>query len=300
MGDSKAMTGINSMTGFGRCETITDEYRILVEIKSVNHRYFDLSVKMPRKFNCFEARIRNILKEYISRGKTDLYILYEDYTDASKSLKFNKAIAKEYLEYFEEMASEFGIKNDITVSNLMRCQEVLTMSDESQDEDKLWEMLEASLRRACEDFAAARSTEGENLKEDLLKKLERISGFVRDIEDFSPSVVEEYRRKLTEKINEILSDSSVDEARIVTEVSIYADKICTDEEMVRLKSHVDSMKNKLTSGGACGRELDFIAQEMNREANTTLSKANSLKISDTAIALKSEIEKVREQVQNIE
>ena len=261
------MTGINSMTGFGRCETITDEYRILVEIKSVNHRYFDLSVKMPRKFNCFEARIRNILKEYISRGKTDLYILYEDYTDASKSLKFNKAIAKEYLEYFEEMASEFGIKNDITVSNLMRCQEVLTMSDESQDEDKLWEMLEASLRRACEDFAAARSTEGENLKEDLLKKLERISGFVREIEDFSPSVVEEYRRKLT---------------------------------VVRLKSHVDSMKNKLTSGGACGRELDFIAQEMNREANTTLSKANSLKIADTAIALKSEIEKVREQVQNIE
>ena len=141
MGDSKAMTGINSMTGFGRCETITDEYRILVEIKSVNHRYFDLSVKMPRKFNCFEARIRNILKEYISRGKTDLYILYEDYTDALKSLKYNSALAAEYLDYFAQMSEEFGIKNDITVSNLMRCQDVLSMSEESGDEERLWAIL---------------------------------------------------------------------------------------------------------------------------------------------------------------
>ncbi len=294
------MTEINSMTGFGRCEVITDEYRILAEIKSVNHRYFDLSIKMPRKFNCFEANIRNILKEYISRGKTDLYILYEDYTDSSKSLKYNQAIAKEYMEYFARMAEEFGIKNDISVSNLMRCQEVLTMSEESSDEDKLRELLESSVRKACEDFSLSRKAEGENLKSDLLIKLDKISSYVKEIEEFSPSVVEEYRKKLTDKINELLSDSSADESRIITEVGIYADKVCTDEEMVRLKSHVESMRSKLTCGGPCGRELDFIAQEMNREANTTLSKANNLKIADTAIALKSEIEKVREQVQNIE
>ncbi len=294
------MTGINSMTGYGRCEIVTDDYRIFAEIKSVNHRYFDLSVKMPRKFNCFEAKIRNILKEYISRGKTDLYILYEDYTDALKSLKYNSALAAEYLDYFAQMAEEFGIKNDITVSNLMRCQDVLSMSEESSDEERLWAMLEPAVRRACEDFSLSRKNEGENLKEDLLTKLDRIASYVKSIEEFSPSVVEEYRKKLTDKINELLSDSCADEARIITEVGIYADKICTDEEMVRLKSHVENMRSKLVLGGACGRELDFIAQEMNREANTTLSKANNLKIADTAIALKSEIEKVREQVQNIE
>ena len=294
------MTGINSMTGYGRCEIVTDDYRIFAEIKSVNHRYFDLSVKMPRKFNCFEAKIRNILKEYISRGKTDLYILYEDYTDALKSLKYNSALAAEYLDYFAQMSEEFGIKNDITVSNLMRCQDVLSMSEESGDEERLWAVLEPAVRQACEDFSLSRRNEGENLKGDLLMKLDRIASYVKSIEEFSPSVVEEYRKKLTDKINELLSDSCADEARIITEVGIYADKICTDEEMVRLKSHVENMRSKLVLGGACGRELDFIAQEMNREANTTLSKANNLKIADTAIALKSEIEKVREQVQNIE
>lgn len=296
------MAAITSMTGFGRCEKVSEAYRILIELKSVNHRYLDLSVKMPRRFNCFEAKIRQILKEYIERGKTDVYIAYEDYTDSTKKLKYNEALAAEYMDYAARMAGAFGIQNDVKTSNLMRFQDVLTMEDVSENDEELWNEIEPVLRSAAEAFRASRRKEGENLTEDLLCKLSNMERYVEAIGAFSPSVVEEYRKRLTEKIKETLSDASLaaDEGRIVTEVTIYADKVCTDEEMVRLRSHIGAMKKKLREGGACGRELDFIAQEMNREANTTLSKANHLKIADTAIALKTEIEKVREQVQNIE
>lgn len=296
------MNPICSMTGFGRAEKVTEEYRLQVEIKSVNHRYLDLSVKMPRKFNCLEAQLRQILKEYMERGKTDIYVSYEDYSEGSKKLLFNKEIAGEYLKYLQQMAEEFGLKNEISASVLGRFPEVFSMEESSDDEGKLLAMLEPVAREAFADFRRAREEEGERLREDLLKKLSAMEDYVRIIEGLSPSVVDTYRQKLYNKLTETLKETglSADEARIVTEVTIYSDKVCTDEEMVRLKSHIASMKQKLQKGGPCGRELDFIAQEMNREANTTLSKANSLSVADTAIALKTEIEKVREQVQNIE
>lgn len=296
------MNPICSMTGFGRAEKVTEEYRLQVEIKSVNHRYLDLSVKMPRKFNCLEAQLRQILKEYMERGKTDIYVSYEDYSEGSKKLLFNKEIAGEYLKYLQQMAEEFGLKNEISASVLGRFPEVFSMEESSDDEGKLLAMLEPVAREAFADFRRAREEEGERLREDLLGKLSAMEDYVRIIEDLSPSVVDTYRQKLYSKLTETLKETglSADEARIVTEVTIYSDKVCTDEEMVRLKSHIASMKQKLQKGGPCGRELDFIAQEMNREANTTLSKANSLSVADTAIALKTEIEKVREQVQNIE
>ncbi|MCQ2414829.1 MAG: YicC/YloC family endoribonuclease [Eubacteriales bacterium] len=296
------MNPICSMTGFGRAEKVTEEYRLQVEIKSVNHRYLDLSVKMPRKFNCLEAQLRQILKEYMERGKTDIYVSYEDYSEGSKKLLFNKEIAGEYLKYLQQMAEEFGLKNEISASVLGRFPEVFSMEESSDDEGKLLAMLEPVAREAFADFRRAREEEGERLREDLLGKLSAMEDYVRIIEGLSPSVVDTYRQKLYSKLTETLKETglSADEARIVTEVTIYSDKVCTDEEMVRLKSHIASMKQKLQKGGPCGRELDFIAQEMNREANTTLSKANSLSVADTAIALKTEIEKVREQVQNIE
>lgn len=296
------MNPICSMTGFGRAEKVTEEYRLQVEIKSVNHRYLDLSVKMPRKFNCLEAQLRQILKEYMERGKTDIYVSYEDYSEGSKKLLFNKEIAGEYLKYLQQMAEEFGLKNEISASVLGRFPEVFSMEESSDDEGKLLAMLEPVAREAFADFRRAREEEGERLREDLLGKLSAMEDYVRIIEGLSPSVVDTYRQKLYNKLTETLKETglSADEARIVTEVTIYSDKVCTDEEMVRLKSHIASMKQKLQKGGPCGRELDFIAQEMNREANTTLSKANSLSVADTAIALKTEIEKVREQVQNIE
>jgi len=296
------MSGIKSMTGFGRAETVTDDYRILVEIKSVNHRYLDLSIKMPRRFNCFEARLRQLLKEYIERGKTDVYITFDDYTEGSRRLIYNHELAAEYLAHLKQMEMDFGIRNDISTSSLARFPDVLMTEEGSDDEDRLWELLEPVVRKAALNFSEEREREGSNLRNDLLGKLQQIADCVEDIIQFSPSVVEDYRSRLYAKVRETLNDAglSADEGRIVTEVTIYADKVCTDEEMVRLKSHTAAMKSKLEKGGSCGRELDFIAQEMNREANTTLSKANNLQIADTAIALKTAIEKVREQVQNIE
>ena len=296
------MKEIYSMTGFGRQEETTAAYHMQVELKSVNHRYLDLAIKMPHKFNCLEAKIRQIIKEYIERGKTDLYITFEDYTEAGKKLVYNKDLAAEYMQYLEQMSEDFNLKNDMMASVLARFPDVLTMEETAEDEERLLEILEPVLRSALLKFKESRAMEGDRLREDLLSKLSDMEGYVKEIEALSPGVVESYRERLTEKIRETLSDSAVtaDEGRIVTEVAIYSDKVCTDEEMVRLKSHIASMKDKLLKGGFCGRELDFIAQEMNREANTTLSKANNLQIADTAIALKTDIEKIREQVQNIE
>ena len=291
---------LKSMTGFGRCENATDEYKISVEMKAVNHRYLDLSIKMPKKFNYFEAAIRTLLKKYIQRGKVDLFINYEDYTEGNLCLKYNRILAGEYMEYFRKMEEEFGIRNDIQVSALSRCPEVLTMEQVPDDEEHLWEILSAALEEAAKKFVASRETEGNHLKEDLLGKLDYMTELVDFIEERSPIVMKEYRERLETKVKEILEDKQMDDARIATEVTIFADKICVDEETVRLKSHIEAMKAALTGGGTVGRKLDFIAQEMNREANTILSKASDLAISDTGINLKTDIEKVREQIQNIE
>lgn len=290
------------MTGFGRSEIITDDYRVLVEIKSVNHRYLDLSIKMPRKFNALEAKLRTLLKKYIERGKTDVFVSFDDFTEKGKRLIYNKEIAAEYVKYIREMSESFELRDDVSAVALARFPDVLMSEDMGDDEERYKDILEKAFIEAAENFVKGREREGEHLKADLLDKLGDMEGYVRDIVEFSPSVVDEYRERLYAKIREILgnSDITADEGRVVTEVAVYADKICTDEEMVRLKTHIASMKAKLIAGGSCGRELDFLAQEMNREANTTLSKANNLKIADTAIALKTDIEKIREQVQNIE
>lgn len=291
---------INSMTGFGRYESITDECRISVEIKAVNHRYLDLGIKMPKKFNGFEAAMRTLLKNYIQRGKVDVFITYEDYTEDHVSLRYNVALAGEYAEYFRKMAEQFGIENDLRTSVLARCPEVLTMEQAPEDEEHMWELLEDALKKAAENFVESRRREGENLKQDLLGKLDHMLELVDFIESRSPGIVKEYRRKLEEKVKELLETSAIDDSRIAAEVTIFADKICVDEETVRLRSHVEGMKKELISGGSVGRKLDFIAQEMNRESNTILSKSGDLEITDHAIVLKTEIEKIREQIQNIE
>ncbi len=296
------MQAVQSMTGFGRAEVVNDDYHILVEMKSVNHRYLDLSLKIPRRFNCFETKIRQLLKGFIERGKVDVYITFEDYKGVGKRLIYNKELAEEYVACIKAMSEQFNLKNDLNAPALARYPDVLTMDEGSDTDEALWEIAEQAVKSAAKSFTEDRIREGEHLKADLLVKLEQIDKWVDELINMSPSIVEEYRNRLYDKIRETLSDSGItaDEGRIVTEVAIYSDKICTDEEMVRLKSHIDAVRNKLKTGGSCGRELDFIAQEMNREANTTLSKANNLKKADVAIALKTEIEKIREQVQNIE
>lgn len=291
---------IKSMTGFGRCELSNEKRKITVELKSVNHRYLDVNIRMPKKLNFFESAIRTLLKEYMQRGKVDMFISYEDYSEQTLAVKYNATIAKEYLTYLQQMADEFNLENDIRVSSLSRYPEVLTMEEQSADEDELWSDLSQAIREACTQFVATRTTEGEHLKQDLVEKLHHMRDNVDKVEQRAPQIIAEYRSKLMEKVNELLGDTLIDEARLSTEIVLFADKICTDEETVRLKSHITSMLNALERSEGIGRKLDFIAQEMNREANTILSKSNDLETSDIAIELKTEIEKVREQIQNIE
>ncbi len=291
---------MKSMTGFGRCEHHQGSRKFTVEIKAVNHRYFDVNVKMPKKFGFFEAAIRSLLKSYVQRGKVDVFITCEDYAEESASLKYNAALAAEYLKYYRQMAETFGIEDDIRVSALGRCPEVFTMEEQDVDEEALWAGLEAACRGACEQFVAAREREGEALKADILDKLERMEENVVLIEKRYPQIVAEYRVKLTDRVRELLADSQIDENRLASEVVLFADKLCTDEETVRLHSHIATMREALAQGDGVGRKLDFIAQEMNREANTILSKANDLETSNIAIELKTDIEKVREQIQNVE
>lgn len=291
---------IKSMTGFGRYEAADKDRKITVEMKSVNHRYFEPAIKMPKKLGVYEAGIRTVLKKYISRGKVDVFITYEDYSENKFCLKYNEDLAAEYMSIFKYMSEQFGIENDIRVSSLSRYPEIITMEEQNEDVDEVWHLLETAVDNACLQFVDTRITEGEKLKNDLMDKLDYMLMLVDNIEDRSPSIVEEYRRKLEDKVKELLTDSDIDHNRIATEVTIFADKICVDEETVRLRSHIESTRDTLVEGGSVGRKLDFIAQEMNREANTILSKANDLQVSDWAISLKTEIEKVREQIQNIE
>ena len=291
---------IKSMTGFGRAEVSTESCKVTVEMKSVNHRYLDVNMKMPKKLNFFEASIRNLLKEYIQRGKVDLFISYEDLSENSVNITYHKEVAAEYVNYLQQMAADFSLENDIRVSSLARFPEVITLDDVEIDEEGVWKSLEKAIRGAAEGFVESRIKEGENLCRDLISKLDEMLEAVDFIEVRSPQIIEEYKKRLTDKVQEMLQDAKVDEARLVTEVTIFADKVCVDEELVRLRSHIQTTKNTLLEGGGIGRKLDFLAQEMNREANTILSKANDLEISNKGIELKTAIEKVREQIQNIE
>lgn len=291
---------IKSMTGFGRCEVSEGERKFTVEMKAVNHRYLDVNIKMPKKLGLFESSVRSLLKDYIGRGKVDVFITYEDYTESNMCVKYNRDIAEEYLRYLRQMAQEFALEDDVRVSTLSRYSEVLGMEEQTIDEEQLWKGLEKAVRGAAEGFVRTRIAEGDNLKQDLLGKLDHMLASTDFIAARSPQIITEYKEKLREKVRELLEDTKIDEARLLTEVTIFADKVCVDEELVRLRSHISQTREALIAGGSVGRKLDFIAQEMNREANTILSKTTDIEISNHAIDLKTEIEKVREQIQNIE
>ena len=291
---------LKSMTGFGRCEIANEQQKITVEMKAVNHRYCDINIKMPKKLSIFEAGMRSLLKKYIQRGKVDVFISYEDYTENNMVLKYNEELAAEYVAVLQRMSEKFGIENDVRTSSLSRYPDVLSLEEQAVDTDELWSVIESTLDQACKQFVETRLVEGENLKNDLISKLDGMLVDVDYIEARSPEILAEHRQRLEAKVRELLGDSTIDESRIITETTIFADKICVDEEIVRLRSHIASTRQALIDGGSIGRKLDFIAQEMNREANTILSKANDLEVANHAINLKTEIEKVREQIQNIE
>lgn len=291
---------MKSMTGFGRAELLDEEKKITVEMKAVNHRYLDINMRMPKKLSVFEASIRTLLKEYIQRGKVDLFITYEDYTQSRVSVKYNREIAEQYLEHLHRISEEFRLDGEVRAIDLSRFPEVFTMEEQSQDETELWDSLVETIRKAACQFVETRTQEGAHLKQDILDKLHSMEEKVNQVELRSPEILKEYREKLETKVKELLGDAQMEENRIAAEVILFADKICTDEETVRLKSHIHHMEQVLSEDEGIGRKLDFIAQEMNREANTILSKANDLETSNLAIDLKTEIEKIREQIQNIE
>ena len=291
---------IKSMTGFGKAEELTHEYKIAVEIRSVNHRYFDLSVKMPKRFSKFEADIRKLVKGYVQRGKIDLCIVYESYTDTYSKLILNEDILDQYVAHAKHIEEKYGIKNEMHMSSLLRFPEIITVSNSEETAEHIWLQVRDCIVKALEEFVAARSLEGDHLHKDLRDKLENLLKNTQAIEERVPLLMERYHNKLKEKISALLEESNIDESRIITEVAIYADKISIDEELVRLKSHIKAVERELEAGENIGRKVDFISQELNREANTILSKSDDIDISNRAIELKTCIEKIREQIQNIE
>ena len=291
---------LKSMTGFGRFESETAERKISVEMKAVNHRYCEISLKMPKKLNFFESAIRNLLKNYISRGKVDIFIMYEDFTEGKELVKYNEDIAKSYFDLIKKMGAQFGIDGSINAGQLARFPDVFTLEEQQADENEIWGFIENAIRNAAENFVKTRIAEGEHLKNDLIGKLDGMISMIDFIEERSPKVVDEYRNRLYAKVEELLGNTNMDQGILATEITVFADKICVDEETVRLRAHINNMKNTLNEADNVGRKLDFIAQEMNREANTILSKSSDLEITNTAINLKTDIEKVREQIQNIE
>ena len=291
---------LKSMTGFGRFESETPERKISVEMKAVNHRYCEIGLKMPKKLNFFESAIRNLLKNYISRGKVDIFITYEDFTEGRELVKYNEDIAKCYFELIKKMGAQFGIDGNINASQLARFPDVFTLEEQQADENEIWGFIENAIKNAAESFVKTRIAEGEHLKNDLIGKLDGMISMIDFIEERSPQVVDEYRNRLYAKVEELLGNTNMDQGILATEITVFADKICVDEETVRLRAHINNMKNTLNEAENVGRKLDFIAQEMNREANTILSKSSDLDITNTAINLKTDIEKVREQIQNIE
>lgn len=291
-----------SMTGFGRGESVEGSRRVTVEIRSVNNRFLDLSMKMPRSLYPYEAKVRAEVGRFIRRGKVDLFISYVNQEDPGEEVCYHSSLAAEYLRHLGEMKEMFGFSEEVSLALLAGLPDVFTLEDSERDDTDLWPLLEKALDEAGNAILQAREKEGEFLREDLLRKLGAMTEEVDFITQRAPDIVTAYRARLTGKIQDLLGDTGVDEARIAQEVTMYADKICVDEELVRLRSHICAARDLLcaTEGDGVGRRLDFLAQEMNREANTILSKTDDAEISNTGILLKTNIEKVREQIQNLE
>ena len=291
---------IRSMTGYGKAIAENDSARVTVEMKSVNHRYLDLSIKSPRKLNYLEQSIRNRISSDVIRGKVDLYITLDEHADANFDVSINTVLAKKYLDEINSMATELSVDNDIKASTLTRLPDVIEIREKQNEEDVLKDLVFEALNKCIAAFVETRESEGARLKNDLLAKMDEISSLVSKLEERSPVIIDEYREKLRAKVKELLDNTEIDEGRIAQEVVLYADKICIDEEMVRLKSHVAEVKDIFANSKEAGRRLDFLAQELNRESNTILSKSTDVEVADIGITLKTLIEKIREQVQNIE
>ncbi|MBR5714455.1 MAG: YicC family protein [Clostridia bacterium] len=290
----------NSMTGFGRANVLFDGRELTMELKSVNHRYLDLSFRMPRHISFIEDEIRRLLAERLTRGHVDVYITYRNTRNDARTAVFDASLLKAYIDAANQCAEQFGLRNDLTATSALRLPDVMDVVEAEEDREALIKLADDALEKACAELIEMRRIEGERLCADLLSRLDTVLGLRERIKDRAPLVVEDYRNKLTERIASVLESAEVDTARLATEIAIFADKANIDEELVRLASHVAAARELLENGNAVGRKMDFIVQEMNREFNTIGSKANDKDITALVIEGKAEIEKIREQVQNLE
>ncbi len=291
---------IKSMTGYGRNEAIIEGKKIVCELKSVNHRYSDYSVRVPRYYGFMEDRARKLVSEYISRGKVDVYIAIESFDETDREILLNEGIAKTYIDALYQLRDTFGLADDISVMNVARYSEIFKTQKIEEDEEELWKNVVEAMKPAIDQFVSMREREGERIFDDISKRIEYMKELAKKVEIRSAQTVEEYRNRLHSKIKEVLEDRAIDESRILTEVAIFADKIAVDEELVRLESHFNEFYEIVNKNEPAGRKLDFLIQEINREINTTGSKANDIEIAKIVVELKGETEKLREQIQNIE
>ena len=289
------------MTGFGRGQYKDDNYQFLVECKTINHKYADINIRLPRKLSFLEDKARILVKDYIKRGRVDLYIKLDLLGSEDVNLKFDEALATQYVSILKQIKDKFDLVDDISVMNIAKFPDVIKTEEKEDDEDKLWSMLKVALENALLKLKEMRSEEGKKLAEDIQNRGDLLKNYIEDIEKYSYNVVIDYKEKLKNRISDMLENPSIiDESRLAQEVAIYADKSSITEEIVRFKSHIEQLKNTVVKNESIGRKIDFLIQEMNRETNTIGSKSSDLNITNLVVEVKSELEKIREQIQNIE
>ncbi len=291
---------VNSMTGYGKGIAERDGLKVVVELKSVNHRFLDLMIKTPKLFNFSEDAIRKCMKESFARGHFDIFVNYEDTRQDRTSVSFDYSLVNAYVEAAKKISSEYFVQDTLSTAQIIALPDVAKVVCEDEDQDFLNNIVLEALKQAIENISKMRASEGVLMQNDVMNKMATIKDIVKVIEEKAPGMVEEHFAKVKERVQEMLKDVAIDEAKLLNEIAFYTDKVCVDEEIQRLKSHLDHFAEIISKGGACGKQLDFIVQEMNREANTCGSKCNNIEVSNQVIALKNEIEKVREQIQNIE
>ena len=291
---------IKSMTGYGRAVRTYEGREVTVEVRSVNNRYLDCTVKLPRLYSYAEDRVKQLVKEHVTRGKVDVFITVTNTAGEEMKISLNRPVLEGYLAAMQSIAADYPVRNDITVTALSRLPDVFLVEKPDVDEEARAKELLETVSEALDQYDAMRTTEGAALEQDLLNRRQTILDLVAKVEERSPITVAEYRARLEAKMQEVLANTSIDESRILTEAAVFSDKVAVDEETVRLRSHLNQLQAMLSTGGAIGRKLDFLLQEMNREANTISSKGNALEQARTVVDIKAELEKIREQTQNIE
>ncbi len=294
------MSTIKSMTGYGRCEVVDAAKKIVIDLRSVNHRYCDVNVKLSRQYSYLEDKVKDYIGKRVHRGKIDVSVYYESYEDQNKAVSLDKGLLQNYYEVLSEIKETMGIENRIGLSDLTRFSDIFIVRQAEQDQDAIWAVILECLTKAVDDFEAMREREGQRLAADLRLRKANVLAELSVVEGLAAKAADSYANRLRERMKELLGDTPVDESRFLTEVALMADKLCVSEETVRLRSHFEEMENILAEEGGVGRKLDFLVQEMNREVNTIGSKANDLAISKRVVNMKAEIEKLREQIQNVE